>query len=1160
MRLQNIAAQPKSSHLFTSTVVLMGLLLLSISGFCQRTTGTLRGQVLDPQGAAVANADLTITNEATGVSEKLTTTSAGTYQQPSILPGKYTVQVNATGFKEFVARGVSVLADQDNVADAHLELGSTSETVEVTTGSVEVQTTSSTLNNNFDSNQVLNVPVTGGTLYSALNLSILAPNTIATPGGVQGTGGAIGGTRPRDNNFTVDGVDDNNLGTTGANSTVIFDAIQEFSLQTNQFSAEYGHSAGGQFNLVSKSGTNSFHGSGEGYFQNRNLNSLDNLTKAAILANTPGLTTKPAFDDNRFGGTIGGPILKNKLFFFGAYEYTDLHGSGSPTSLEAPTSGGLATLESLATDSAVLNALKGFPIAPSADLSPVIVNGATPIPVGTLTIVSPILQKEHDAQFNMDYSLGRHQISTRFLFNQAKEIFPVNDTQASFNQNLLIRNRKISVDDVWSINNSVVNDLRLQYSYFAEFFADPCAAAGGSSGPPCPPDITLLDMGDSTIGPSDNQFQKQNTYQFVDNLSWTRGKHTFKFGVQYMHFIYPQFFLSRSNGDNEYSTTTEFINDMVPSQPGRTLRNAGTGFFDGTQSAIYGFVQDDMKVTPRLTLNMGARYEYWTNPAGDQTQSLNSISNVPGVIAFGVPKTDKNNIAPRIGFAYDPTGSGKTSIRGGFGISYDVKFQNFASITLPPQLQTEFNPNSACALPASSQPAWCSEWGGGTTPQNVHNYLATGGLPTTFPPPATAAAARAITTSYIDDTVMPKILTWSFGIQHELHTNSIIEVRYLATRGLELPVQYRRNFISYFDAGGAPLPTYLNASTIPKTYTASTPTDTPFYNFAFGLNANPADQANQYAQYGFSGNITSDPPLASSIYHAGSVEFKQRAGHGLTLDANYTYSHTIDDSTNEFHTSALNPRRAQDTNQLGFDRGDSDLDVPNKVAISLAYNTPKTTIENHFIRGLLNSYLFGSSFIAQSGQPVTLQSGVDSNGNDDTAGDRVVFNSAGVGNTGSDVFPVCEGPGGATYIGSTAFSSAANNGCNPNATTVSGGDPAIGYTPVNPSARYIVAGAGALTTVGRNSFRSPGFYTWNLSLGRNFHLTESKYFQVQAQVFNVLNHPNYALSNGNVFSNGGITTALATPGYVIPTNPTFLQPKQFGGGIRSMILVAHFFF
>ena len=209
-----------------------------------------------------------------------------------------------------------------------------------------------------------------------------------------------------------------------------------------------------------------------------------------------------------------------------------------------------------------------------------------------------------------------------------------------------------------------------------------------------------------TVGPGDNQSQKQNTYSIVDNLSWAHGKHTFKFGGQYMHFIYPQFFLPRSNGDNWYSTMETLVNDLLPDVPGRTLRNAGSGFFLGTQSAMYGFVQDDVKVTPRLTLNLGLRYEYWTNPVGDRTQALNAISSVPGVVTFGIPKTDKNNIAPRVGFAWDPTGSGKTAVRAGFGVYYDVKFQNFASITLPPQLQSELDPNSACTL--TPQPSWCA--------------------------------------------------------------------------------------------------------------------------------------------------------------------------------------------------------------------------------------------------------------------------------------------------------------------------------------------------------------------------------------------------------------------------------------------------------------------
>src|SRR5581483_6160128 len=310
-------------------VVLVVALLFSVNALAQRTTGTLRGQVLDPQGAVIPSAKVTATNQATGVASTAQTTSAGTYNFPALVPGRYTVSVEAAGFKSYLKHDVPVLADQENVGDAQLQLGATSETIEVQGGSVEVQTTSSTLNNNYNANDVVNLPNAGGALNgSPLNLAVLAPNVTAQPGGVQGVGGSVGGTRPRDNNFNIDGVDDNNLGVTGPNSTVIPDAVAEFTLQTNQFSAEYGHSAGGQFNLVTKTGTNSWHGSGEWYAQNRNLNSVDNLTHKAISDGTiPGV---PTYDNNRFGGTLGGPLVKNRWFIFGAYEYTTLHGQGTP--------------------------------------------------------------------------------------------------------------------------------------------------------------------------------------------------------------------------------------------------------------------------------------------------------------------------------------------------------------------------------------------------------------------------------------------------------------------------------------------------------------------------------------------------------------------------------------------------------------------------------------------------------------------------------------------------------------------------------------------------------------------------------------------------------------------------------------------------------------
>src|ERR1700676_301604 len=549
--------------------VLLAIWLCMFTGnvaFAQRDTGTLRGQVLDPSGAVIPDAQVTVSNQQTGVAVKVLTTSAGTYEFPSLLPGTDKVGGEANGFKGFVAKDVAVLANQVNVVDARVELGVASETVEVDSGAVAVQTTSATLNNNFDSRDVTELPNAAGVLNgSPLNLAVLAPNVVAQPGGVTGIGGSVGGTRPRDNNFTVDGVDDNNLNVTGNNSTVIPDAVAEFALTTNQFSAEYGHSAGGQFSIVTKTGGNNWHGSGEWYNQNRNYNSLDNLTKNAIAGGTiPG---QPNFDNNRFGGTLGGPLVKNKWFIFGAYEYTTLHGQGSATSLIGPTAAGLSMLQGMAADSAVKNVLANFPIAATSNLAPITVNGQS-IPIGNLIIISPQFQREHDAILNSDYTWGRHQLGARFLLNQERFTLRVNSTQAIFNQDEPIHNRKIALSDVWTMNSSIVNDARIQYSFFFEGLVNPCKV--------CPPAVTIGDLGFNTIGPGDNQHQKQNSYQVLDTLTWSHGKHTFKFGGQYNHFIYPQFFLPRSNGDYWYTNMQQLVNDDLASVPGRTLRGAGS--------------------------------------------------------------------------------------------------------------------------------------------------------------------------------------------------------------------------------------------------------------------------------------------------------------------------------------------------------------------------------------------------------------------------------------------------------------------------------------------------------------------------------------------------------------------------------------------------------
>jgi len=1127
-----------AAHLFVFT-------LLAYLAIAQRTTGALGGQVQDPQGATIPNANISVTDQETGVVSNTVTSSAGTWNVPSLIPGKYSVSIQAQGFRTLVRRNVVVLADHENTADAQLQVGVASEVVEVLSSTVEVDTSSSSLSNDFSSQDVQNLPNGGGALNgSPLNLAVLAPNVVAQPGGVTGVGGSVGGTRPRENNFNVDGVDDNNLAVTGPNSTVIPDSVAEFTLQTNQFSAETGHSSGGQFNLVTKTGTNSFHGSAYEYFQNRNLNAMDNLTKEAIDAGTiPG---QPAYDNNRFGANFGGPIIKNKLFFFGNYEYTDLHGAGNATFLNAPTAEGLATMQSLAADQNVKDVLSNYPVAPTADPALAISVDGNPIPVGPLVIISPVLQREHDAIANIDYSLTKHQLGFRFLLNQTKFIAAVNSTQPQFNQDNPVRNRKVAVTDTWTINDHLVNSLRLQYSYFSSALVNPCKS--------CPPDVTIGDLGATTIGPSDIQNQKQNSYEVKDSISWVLGKHTVKFGEEFTHYIFPQFFLPRSNGDYWYNLAQDLVNDSLPSTPGRTLRGAGSGSFLGTQSLFAGYVQDDLTLTPRVTLNLGLRYEYWTNPVGSDTQALNAISNVPDVVAFGKPKADTNNFGPRVGFAYNPWGNGKTAFRGGFGISYGWKFQNFAAITLPPQIQSEMDPTSACSL--SAAPGWCANFGPNGNGSGFP-FLADGGLPSVYLAPASQAEARALTTAYIDDTVLPKSLTWSFGIQHELYRNSLFEVRYLGTRGLELPVQLRRNHISAFDAGIAPLPTFLSASDVPTSWTATTPTDTAFSQF----------DSNTWAQYGFAGNVTADPPLGSSVYHAFSWNYVQHAWHGLSFNSNYTWSHAIDDATNEFFTSFLNPRRAQDSNRLGDDRSNSDLDVRHKFSLSLSYETPAIHSDSRAKRALLDGYGIGAVYLAQTGQPVTIQSGfvADANGNGDTAGDRGVLNPTGSAQKGSDVIPICEGAGGVTFQGtngppavggSFAVTPLGGGGAcydpnDPSGNTIL---PSIGYVAADPTARYVIAGPDVKATIGRNSFRSPGFGVMNLSVGKTIQLTESAHLQLKADFYNVVNHKNFTISNGNVFSSAGVTAATSNPGYVQIADPNFLNSKIFSGGSRQVTL------
>jgi hypothetical protein len=330
------------------------------------------------------------------------------------------------------------------------------------------------------------------------------------------------------------------------------------------------------------------------------------------------------------------------------------------------------------------------------------------------------------------------------------------------------------------------------------------------------------------------------------------------------------------------------------------------------------------------------------------------------------------------------------------------------------------------------------------------------------------------------------------------------------------------------------LPTYFKDSDVPAAI--PTPVDTLANIKAFNRKPLSVD--------GFLGNVTTFPPVGSGIYHAGSVDFIHRFARGLYFRTNYTFSKNIDNSTNELFSSFVNPRRAQDGYNFASERGRSALDLPQKFAMTWVYDLPNIRTENRFLRSVAYGWEVSGTYLAQSGQPVTPLSGVDSNFNGDTAGDRTILNPAGVGLTGTVVDPVCnDGAGGATRIvtSSGAVCPAANT---------------VGYVAGNSTARFVQAGVGAKANAGRNTVSTPGLNIWNMSLLKTNKLTERASLQFRFETYNTFNHRNFSigLPTNNGLLDQTTNTNPLNAGYIFVTSPTFLNKFSFDGGSRTMEL------
>jgi hypothetical protein len=1124
-------------------------IVLASTAFGQTTSGDLVGTVRDPSGAFISNANVTVTNQGTGVAVSVKAGSSGEFRAGNLLPGNYDLVVDSPGFQSYTLRGLVVELNKTSTTNVTLTIGATT-TVEVAAEAGAVlDTTSTNLTQSFNNVELTDLPSTsagGSTGFGVLNASLLSPG-VASSGGIGiGIGPSIGGQRPRNNNFTIEGIDNNNKAVTGPLIYVPNDSVENFTLITNQFSPEFGHSSGGQFNTNVLSGTNKLHGRIYEYFQNRNLNA-----ESGTLGGKPAIN--PRFDNNRYGGQVGGRILRDKLFFFANYERNTI-GQNPAIFSCVPTATGLATLKAIGgaygfsatnlaqylqyTPAATITGPGGAGIDAASDQScgnetsgpqfltvTSATSGATTnIPLGNYQSTAGAPSNFNVLTTSVDYTISsKDNFRARYVYNRLSQTdtatntipFPIFFTQEPFRYQL------VALSEFHTFTPNLTNEFRVGFNRYSNTLT-----SGNFSYPGLDqfPNLTFDDQGFLNLGPDPNapQFTIQNLYQATDNISWVKGKHTFKFGFDGRKYISPQGFTQRARGDYEWNNLSEFLQDLAPTSFGE--RSTGNLTYYGDQTALYGYVNDTWRISPKVTLNGGLRYEFTAVPTGERAQALNIAASVPGLITFNKPSPAYKSFAPRVGINFAP--DDKTSIRAGFGLAYDVLFDNLGTLSFPPQYSGT-NDVGSPGNPAPGDP----------------NFLAHGGLPPgaggilVFPStPAGIAAQRAATAAFIPNQVVPYAETYTLTIQRTFASNYTAEVGYIGTRGIHLPTQIQLNVQPRVTAANQ-LPTFLTGPT-----TVIAP---PGANTLGAIQA-LSNFTPPFLTNGFTTKMTSYQPFSSSNYNALIANVTRRFIGGLQANLSYTYSKTLDDATAEVFATTLTPRRPQNSQDVAADYSRSALDRTHRISLEAVYDLQLYKHSSSFLmKNIVGNWTIAPIYTYESPEYATALSDVNSNQNGDSAIiDRTIINPNGVKGTASTVS--------AQYATNIPCPATATNPSQCPQNTV-------GYVADNPNAYYIQAQEGTLPNGARNTLPTRPINNIDLAAYKRLTFHERYSFEFGAQAYNVLNHAQYTPGTVNNINQTSNTSTYVN--FQTVDNAFFGQPgKVFLNNARTMQLSVKLFF
>jgi len=1166
----NVKATPGCvtlANLVRVLAVVSVALLVSVTAHPQGSTGRILGVVTDQSGGNVAGANVTITDVARGVSQTLTTDSDGAYVALNLLPSTYSVRAEFRGFKVFERKNILVEVGKDVRIDPVLQTGSATETITITEEVPMLDTTSTTLGGTI-SNEIINDLPLNGRNYQ--NLISLRPGTAIYPGGGPWTQ-TTNGIRPEDTSFIVDGItnDEAFMGLSVTNAAAVLgdaatlipiDAIQEFNTQVNP-KAEFGWKPGAITSVGLKSGTNQIHGTAYAFGRSDSFDARNYFDPVG--------TPKTPVELEQFGGTAGGHIIKDKLFYFGGFEaqrYTvgnslPGHAPTSVTATSGPNPPGFHCVKLTTGDCSI----SSFDAAKDLGMQNIAVNPLSAYLLGFYTpntaqgtfvaLTYPNENSSKNALGKVDYHINDHNsLSGSYFFGNDTIIgMDSNELLAQFRTRVHSRAQTAAGHWAWTPSSTWANELRGGLTHYTlqilpSDTAFPYVINTGISNPLLHGIPNIKMTGFTELGAFHN-FPKivgpDKVYSFVDQVSYLRGKHAFKFGGELRRDLVHQATFRGGRGRITFPNLEAFL----AGTPSAAAFLGGDPTRNISQWLYAGYAQDDWRITKRVTLNLGLRYEL----QGVPTEANNLFGNWEPSVGFeqvgknisSIYKRDNKNFSPRVGIAWDITGNGTTVVRLGGSIVYDVlpmstflSQQNLQSgpvlfgfavvptgatiITCPaapsaggncpvtpvttPGIGNIFSTGINVPLSGPGSLNWSNQ----TTqiyPTNVSGLVQCGdGIGTDPGPCNTFAMNRNFRTPYVEN--------WTLGIQHSFSGKLALDATYVGNHAVKLP--------GVIDLNQAP-PTPGANGTLP---------------FA--------------ANYPYLGQINYLSNIYGSTYHGLQTTLTARNYHGLDFVAGYTYSHALDDLSSNW--VAFLP---QDSAHPLLEHASGDEDLRHRFTFSVTYTLPEMKTKSQLLEG----WQVNTIITAQSGQPwnVNDQSNNFSGVNENT--DRWNF----YGNP-SDF--KSQGPNGLPF-----FSGTSNAACQAKAKALDGSNAATPYTAsLSAAGCYAIGnsilipnGFGTFGTMGRNIFRDTGFHNVDLSVSKSFKFGERAKAQFRVETFNIFNHPNFANPNGGTSTYGqGATADPSQPGLfgcgcATPDNAAF-NPVLGSGSNRAIQLGLKFIF